>query len=707
MQQPDFIKNIKSKDSDANQSLIEKAYFFALEAHKSQKRYSGDPYISHPVKVAEILTNLKLDTATIITGLLHDTVEDTPASMEELKKIFGNEIASLVDGVTKISKMKTHSDVKNQAENFRKLILAVSKDIRVLLVKLADRLHNMRTISYVPNEEKRKRIALETMEIYAPLAGRLGMQSFRDELEDLSFQILNAAAYTSIKNRVDYLKNSSSNLTEKINIQIVSLLKEESILCEVIGREKKIYSIWNKMQRKEIAFRQLSDIFAYRIVTDNKNDCYKALGIIHSKWSVVPGSFKDYISTPKINNYSSLHTTIVGPQRQRVELQIRTKDMSEIADSGIAAHWQYKDNYNLVDDSSSDPINVTWLRDLVDILDSGATSEELLEATKLEMFQQQVFCFTPKGDLIHLPINSNPIDFAYALHSEIGNMCIGCKVNGKSQPLFAKLQNGDEVEILTSKGQEPSEVWENIATTAKAQTSIKRYFKKQENSDFVDLGKRILLNSLGFSKEIPENVANEMMVKFKKKSFNDLMISIGRGHIKNKEIIKFKPRKRLSFFTRYRKNPNQTLPLEIKGLQPGLAVHFAECCLPLPDEKIIGVSEIDIGVIIHNSNCKKLNEDFSEDLWLAATWKDISEEQLFTSRIKVSVVNEPGSLGMLATHIGKHGGNIINLNISEKSNDFFDMIFEMNLKSLDHLNIIIKNLKELDRVSMVKRLFIN
>jgi|TARA_B110000967_G_scaffold174453_1_gene186626 guanosine-3',5'-bis(diphosphate) 3'-pyrophosphohydrolase len=707
MQQPDFIKNIKSKDSDANQSLIEKAYFFALEAHKSQKRYSGDPYISHPVKVAEILTNLKLDTATIITGLLHDTVEDTPASMEELKKIFGNEIASLVDGVTKISKMKTHSDVKNQAENFRKLILAVSKDIRVLLVKLADRLHNMRTISYVPNEEKRKRIALETMEIYAPLAGRLGMQSFRDELEDLSFQILNAAAYTSIKNRVDYLKNSSSNLTEKINIQIVNLLKEESILCEVIGREKKIYSIWNKMQRKEIAFRQLSDIFAYRIVTDNKNDCYKALGIIHSKWSVVPGSFKDYISTPKINNYSSLHTTIVGPQRQRVELQIRTKDMSEIADSGIAAHWQYKDNYNLVDDSSSDPINVTWLRDLVDILDSGATSEELLEATKLEMFQQQVFCFTPKGDLIHLPINSNPIDFAYALHSEIGNMCIGCKVNGKSQPLFAKLQNGDEVEILTSKGQEPSEVWENIATTAKAQTSIKRYFKKQENSDFVDLGKRILLNSLGFSKEIPENVANEMMVKFKKKSFNDLMISIGRGHIKNKEIIKFKPRKRLSFFTRYRKNPNQTLPLEIKGLQPGLAVHFAECCLPLPDERIIGVSEIDIGVIIHNSNCKKLNEDFSEDLWLAATWKDISEEQLFTSRIKVSVVNEPGSLGMLATHIGKHGGNIINLNISEKSNDFFDMIFEMNLKSLDHLNVIIKNLKELDRVSMVKRLFIN
>ena len=707
MQQPDFIKSIKSKDSDANQSLIEKAYFFALEAHKSQKRYSGDPYISHPVKVAEILTNLKLDTATIITGLLHDTVEDTPASMEELKIKFGDEIASLVDGVTKISKMKTHSDIKNQAENFRKLILAVSKDIRVLLVKLADRLHNMRTISFVPNEEKRKRIALETMEIYAPLAGRLGMQSFRDELEDLSFQILNEAAYNSIKNRVDYLKNSSSNLTEKIKIQIINLLIDEDIICEVVGREKRIYSIWNKMQRKEIAFRQLSDIFAYRIITSDKSECYKALGLIHSKWSVVPGSFKDYISTPKINNYSSLHTTIVGPQRQRVELQIRTKEMSEIADRGIAAHWQYKDNYNLVDDSSSDPINVTWLRDLVDILDSGATSEELLEATKLEMFQQQVFCFTPKGDLIHLPINSNPIDFAYAIHSEIGNMCIGCKVNGKSQPLFTKLQNGDEVEILTSKGQEPSEVWENIATTAKAQTSIKRYFKKQENSDFLDLGKRILLNSLGFTKDLPEDISNEMMNKFKKKSLNELMISVGRGHIKNKEIVKFKPRKRLSFFTRYRKNPNQELPLEIKGLQSGLAVHFAECCLPLPNENIIGVSEIDVGIIIHNSNCKKLNEDFSEDSWLSATWKDISEKQLFTSRIKVSVVNEPGSLGMLATHIGEQGGNIINLNISEKSNDYFDMIFEMNLKNLDHLNTIINNLKELNRVSMVKRLFIN
>ena len=707
MQQPDFIKNIKSNSDDVNQALIEKAYFFALNAHKSQKRYSGDPYISHPVKVAEILTGLKLDTATIITGLLHDTVEDTLASIEEIKNIFGAEVATLVAGVTKISKIKAHSDKKNQAENFRKLILAVSKDIRVLLVKLADRLHNMRTLKFIPSEERRKSIALETMEIYAPLAGRLGMQSFRDELEDLSFKILNEAAYNSIKNRVDYLKNSSSNLTEKINIQIVNLLTEEEINCDVFGREKKIYSIWRKMQLKEIAFRQLSDIFAYRIITKNKSDCYRALGIIHTKWSAVPGSSKDYLSTPKINNYSSLHTTIVGPQRQRVELQIRTKEMSQIADSGIAAHWQYKDNYNLVDDSSSDPINVTWLRDLVDILDSGATSEELLEATKLEMFQQQVFCFTPKGDLIHLPENSNPIDFAYALHSEIGNRCIGSKVNGKSQPLFTKLSNGDEVEILTSRGQEPSEVWGNIATTAKAQSSIKRFFKKQENSDFLDLGNRILLNSLGYKEDLPDDIANQMMDKFRKKSLNDLLISVGKGHIKNKEIVKFKPRKRLSFFTRYRKNPNKKLPLEIKGLQAGLAVHFAECCLPLPNENIIGVSESDVGVIIHNSNCKKLTEDFEEDLWLTATWKDIDENQLFTSRIKISVVNEPGSLGILASHIGQNGGNIINLNISEKSNDYFDMIFEINLKDLKHLNLIIENLRELDIVSMAKRFFIN
>ena len=387
------------------------------------------------------------------------------------------------------------------------------------------------------------------------------------------------------------------------------------------------------MQYKKEGFTRLSDIFAFRIVTKNEKAAYIAMGSVHSRWRAVPGKFKDYISHPKSNGYRSIHTTVSGRDGKRVEVQIRTEEMDEVAESGIAAHWSYRDGEREKNPFVVGPFK--WLRGLSDGFIKSENPSEFFEHVKLEMFQEQVFCFTPKGDLIHLPLNSNPIDFAYALHSEIGNMCIGCKVNGKSQPLFTKLQNGDEVEILTSRGQEPSEVWENIATTAKAQSSIKRYFKKQENNDFLDLGKRILRNSLGFSKDVPEDIINEMINKFKKKTFNDLLIAIGKGHIKNKEIIKFKPRKRLSFFNRYRKNPNKKLPLEIKGLQPGLAVHFAECCLPLPGEDIFGISEVDVGVIIHSANCKKLIEDFSEDLWLSATWKDVSKEQLFTSRIKI------------------------------------------------------------------------
>ena len=360
MVQNELISKIKTYDPDLNVQLIEKAYDFALSAHKSQRRYSGDPYISHPLAVANILLSLKLDTSTIITGLLHDTLEDTLTTENELKDEFGEEVVKLVNGVTKLSKIETYTENKFQAENFRKLILAMSKDIRVLLVKLADRLHNMRTIQFIPEEDRRKRIASETIEIYSPLAGRLGMHEFKDELEDLSFQILNPSAYSSISNRIEYLKKDTSNLTEKIKKKISGLLEKNDIHSQILGREKKIYSVWHKMQNKQIAFRQLSDIFAYRILTKSVNDCYAILGIIHNRWPAVPGSFKDYISTPKINNYQSIHTTIVGPEAQRVELQIRTNEMDQVADRGIAAHWSYKENYNLVNNSSSYPVNVTW-----------------------------------------------------------------------------------------------------------------------------------------------------------------------------------------------------------------------------------------------------------------------------------------------------------------------------------------------------------
>ena len=708
MVQNELIARIKNYDSELDTKLIEKAYSFALFAHKSQLRHSGDPYISHPIAVADILLGLKLDTSTIITGLLHDILEDTLTTEKELKEKFGEEVSLLVNGVTKLSKIETYTENKFQAENFRKLILAMSKDIRVLLVKLADRLHNMRTIQFIPQEERRKRIASETIEIYAPLAGRLGMHEFKDELEDLSFQILNPSAYSSILTRIEYLKKDTSNLTEKIKGKVLELLEKNNINSKILGREKKIYSVWNKMQNKQIAFRQLSDIFAYRILTESVNDCYKILGLIHNRWSAVPGSFKDYISTPKINNYQSLHTTIVGPERQRVELQIRTNEMDSTADRGIAAHWTYKENYSLVDNSSSDPVNVTWLRDLVEILDSGGSSEELLEATKLEMFQDQVFCFTPKGDLIHLPANSNSIDFAYALHSEIGNRCVGCKINGKPKPLYAKIQNGDEIEIMTSKSQAPSETWENIATTAKAQSSIKRYFKKQEKNEFANLGKKILKKVL----DKDEDLTNELLINYanrlNRKNPEELLISIGKGHIKPRQLLKLKPRSRLSFFSRYRRSKNiDNIPLEIKDLQPGVAIHFSECCLPLPSEDIIGITTEESGIIIHSLSCDELNKDYKKEEWISATWKDVDESQFFSSRITVSVKNQPGSLGKLATVVGDNKGNITNLNISEKGDDFFDMIFVIDVHSLMHLNLIIDSLKKVVNVSTVSRLFIN
>ena len=534
------------------------------------------------------------------------------------------------------------------------------------------------------------------------------MHEFKDELEDLSFQILNPSAYSSISNRIEYLKKDTSNLTEKIKTKISVLLEGNNILNKIIGREKKIYSVWNKMQNKQIAFRQLSDIFAYRILADSINDCYAILGIIHNRWPAVPGTFKDYISTPKINNYQSLHTTIVGPERQRVELQIRTKEMDSVADRGIAAHWSYKENYNLVDNSSSDPVNVTWLRDLVEILDSGASSEELLEATKLEMFQDQVFCFTPKGDLIHLPSNSNAIDFAYALHSEIGNRCVGCKINGKSRPLYTKIQNGDEIEILTSKNQEPSETWENIVTTAKAQSAIKKYFKKQEKDEFANLGKKILEKVLDNDEEISNELINTFVKKLNRRSTEELLISIGKGHIQPRQLLKLKPKSRLSFFSRYKRPKKMhSVPLEIKDLQPGVAIHFSECCLPLPDEDIIGITSMDSGIIIHSLKCEELNKDYKKEEWLSATWKDVDQEQFFSSRIKVSVKNEPGSLGKLATIVGSEKGNITNLNISEKGKDFFDMIFVIDVNNLSHLDSIINTLRKVENVSAVSRLFIN
>jgi len=472
----ELIKKVKSYNKFLNPEKLSKAYNFAIKAHKDQKRDSGDPYSNHPIAVASILTELKLDSATITTGLLHDTIEDTHATYETIKNEFGQEVADLVDGVTKISVFENKATSTLKAENFRKLILATSKDIRVLLVKLADRLHNMRTIDAISKIEKKERIAKETMEIYSPLADRMGMHRIRDELEDLSFKVLNNKARELIKKRLDEIKDNKVNSFNSISLQFSELLNEHKINAKIIGREKTPFSIWRKVQKKRISLEQISDIIGFRIILKNVDECYKALGIFHNEWNCIPGKFKDYISSPKINKYQSLHTSIIGPNRRPIEIQLRTMQMHEYAERGIASHWKYKssEKFNSLTWKEYD-----WLADLVEIIDKNENSEHSYEYTKLQMFQENVFCFTPKGSVIKLPKDATPIDFAYAVHTKIGNSTVACKINGNDSELQSILYNGDVVDIITSKNKSPSLHWIPITKTGKARSAIRKYWYKK------------------------------------------------------------------------------------------------------------------------------------------------------------------------------------------------------------------------------------
>lgn len=473
LNQQELLDKVKIYNNYIDEKVVKKAYDFALDVHKNQKRLSGDPYISHPIAVASILCDLKVDTATITTALLHDTIEDTEATYNEVSKQFGKEIADLVEGVTKISRLEDQSKEYSIAENFRKLILATSKDIRVLLVKLADRLHNMRTINNISDPEKRLRIAKETMEIYTPLAERMGMHNFRDELEDLAFNVLNPDARKLINDRLQLNKESLGLTFADISKKILKLLEENNISAKVTGRQKTPFSIWKKTQNKRVSLEQITDIVGFRVILDNVDLCYRALGLFHTEWSMVPGRFKDYISVPKSNNYKSLHTAVIGPKRQKIEIQIRTSEMHEFAERGVAAHWTYKSNEKISQNTIKD---YNWLKDLVEMLESGENPEHFFEYTRLQLFQDQVFCFTPKGTLIRLPVNATPIDFAYAVHTEIGDKCIGCKINGKESPLQSSLHNGDEVQIITSSKPSPSMHWSSIAKTGKARAAVRRYW---------------------------------------------------------------------------------------------------------------------------------------------------------------------------------------------------------------------------------------
>ncbi len=713
LRQVELVERVLSYDPDADEDLLNRAYIFTVKTHGSQVRASGDPYFSHPIEVAGILTELKLDTATIITALLHDTIEDTVATMEEIEKAFGNEIAVLVDGVTKLSQLELQSDRTKQAENFRKLLLAMSNDIRVLLVKLADRLHNMRTLHFIKSEEKRKRIATETMEIYAPLAERIGMQSFRDDLEDLAFVELNNEARNSIKRRLEFLREEGEDLVDRIVFALKEDVSQSGIDAEVYGREKRFYSIWRKMEKNNVSFEQLSDIIAFRIVVDSIEDCYHVLGILHAKYSMVPGRFKDYISIPKRNNYQSLHTTIIGPERQRIEVQIRTNEMHEINEYGVAAHWQYKQN---PEGAATEGKQYRWLRELLEILENAVDPDEFLENTKLSMFQDQVFCFSPKGDLISLPAGSSPVDFAYAVHTDVGNTCVGSKINGRLVPLRTVLRNGDQVEILRSKNQTPSPTWDSFVVSGKARSAIRRFTRMKQRDQYIELGKAIAEKAFRMAgKKFAEKALQSAVKIWDLENAEDVYCMLGDGTRTGRQLIdvifpgeKHTPQADApvpSEKSRSKQGKKSDPAIPIRGLIPGMAMHLAGCCHPLPGDRIVGIVSTGRGVTIHTIDCDTL-EQFAEvpERWLDVSWDEENQEAAKpVGRISVIMANEPGALSSITSTIASNNGNINNLRISNRSQDFFEMLIDIQVQDVRHLTNIIAALRADPVISSVER----
>ncbi len=712
LRQYELVDLVKSYDENADEDALNRAYVFAMKKHGAQLRASGDPYYSHPVEVAGILTKFKLDSASVIAGLLHDTVEDTDTTVEEIKNLFGEQVAQIVDGLTKLAMIEQKSTDKKQAENFRKLLLAMSEDIRVLLIKLADRLHNMRTLHFLKSPEKRARIAKETLDIYAPLAERIGMQEIKTELEGIAFKELHRDAYDSIQARLNFLREQGSNIVPKIISQLEEDMKENGIKASVSGREKSPYSIWRKMQQKNASFEQLSDIMAFRIIVDDVAACYQALGIVHSKYHMVPRRFKDYISTPKPNGYKSIHTGVIGPENTRIEIQIRTQEMHEVAEKGVAAHWAYKQGEKVVGK------NFRWIRELLEILEQASNPEEFLENTKLEMYNDQVFCFTPKGDLIGLPINSTPVDFAYAVHSSVGDTCVGAKINGEIRPLRTVLQNGDQVEILTSKAQHPSTEWERFVVTGKAKAAIRRYVRAYKRDQFIVLGQQLLERTFkGENLEFNEKALVNVFPNFEAESIDDIYAKVGEGLVTAWDVLKavypaYKQSKLgkvvksivPSFTKTVKRDKSKAEPLKIKGLIPGMAVHFAGCCHPLPGDRIVGIVTTGKGVAVHRIDCKQLEKFSNEpERWLDISWGETAEDGPHVGRLKIMLANEPGSLGDLSNLIARNNGNISNLNIVNRTVSYFELLVDVEVKDLKHLTDIITALKSSKVVSYVSR----
>jgi RelA/SpoT family (p)ppGpp synthetase len=694
LRQYELLEKVRAYDPDADEAMINRAYVFSMKAHGSQKRASGDPYYSHPIEVAGILTDLHLDDETIVTAILHDTIEDTVATPEEIERLFGPSVARLVDGVTKLSKIEAQSESQRAAENLRKFLLAMSDDIRVLLVKLADRLHNMRTLHFIKSEEKRKRIARETMDIYAPLAERIGMYEFMQEMQTLAFRELEPDAYASISRRLEQLHKGDMDLIARIGRGIKAHLEAHGLNAEVQGREKHPFSIWKKMAERHVSFEQLSDVMAFRAVVDTVEDCYRTLGLIHQRWPVVPGRFKDFISTPKRNGYRSLHTTVIHDEQMRIEIQIRTREMHAQAEHGLAAHWAYKEGAEAA--AAQHP----WMEDLLEILDHAASAEELLEHTRMAMYQDRIFAFTPKGELIQLPKGATPVDFAYAVHTDLGDQTVGAKINGRVMPLRTPLENGDQVEILVSKAQHPQPGWLSFVVTGKARAKIRRFVKSKEREETVQLGRKIFDEIV---QRLPQPLGWEAITEaLKRLHFHDdsaLMEAIALKRISDVAVMEaLIPG---STGAEGVKPPPQRTAISIKGLTPGVAFQLAECCHPIPGDRIVGLRREGTEIEVHVIGCDSLADGVDAD-WLDLAWGDESDGG--TARLCIVIKNEPGSLAVIAGILGRHGANIVSMEQASRDGSFHTFHLDIEVHDVQHLMRILAALRAADVVSSAERL---
>jgi GTP pyrophosphokinase/guanosine-3',5'-bis(diphosphate) 3'-pyrophosphohydrolase len=715
LRQYELIERVKSYDPTADEALLNRAYVYAMRMHGSQTRASGDPYFAHPIEVAGILTDYRMDTATIVTALLHDVIEDTAATRADITQLFGEEIAELVEGVTKLSRLELNAEHLRQAENLRKFILAISKDVRVLMVKLADRLHNMRTLGFIAKEAKRERISRETLDIFAPLARAIGCHRICTELEELAFEQINPRARTAIIRRLEKLRAAQGGAVAIVSGEVSSRLEAAGVPARAYGREKHPYSIWRKLQRKSIGFSQLSDIYAFRVIVDTEDDCYKALGIVHRAWSSVPERFKDFISTPKRNNYRSLHTTVVGPRGMRIELQIRTEAMDRIAEEGVAAHWRYKDRAYGFDaeaaeaDGGRDPLNN--LRQLVQLLENGGDAEELVEHAKLEMFLDQVFVFTPKGRLISLPRGAMPLDFAYAVHTDVGDTTVGAKINGELRPLRTALQNGDVVEIV--RGAKPM-AWpegKSLTVTGRARSAIRRHIRQSEREELGRLGRASIDEMFARAgKSRGEVSLRPALDRFGVTTEEELFVAVGRGRAPVDQVLEtvFPGMKAADHATGRRPiedGPDARLFVRGADVGAGVALHFASCCTPAPGDRIVGICDPEGEVTVHTIDCATLARyEDREDLWRDMHWTPLAEQSAFsTVRLVATIRNAPGVLGQACTIIGEAGGNIVNMSMHRRQADFFDVDFDVEVRDARHLTLIAAALRACPSVETVER----